>query len=515
MYTLHIVDPTSGMPLIDQVTARAGSVSMAWDKHGPADLTARLELSGRAAYALYDRPGTPRVIVAHHGGPIWVGRLERARVTRGAIDLTAGGYWRALGDLPYTGVFSTTMLKEWKVASPDLGTTYYTPERYGFNFNNRLGMNLKKNAAYGNAANVGGIYWVSPHRSRTQITRMGFTYDLKLPVNWQARFRRWTASGTTPFGAFGADHWTVTATGVQQTGTASATFAGGDTFAIDILNTTGATYTNTNEDENWYIKVTGMRLQSVTTAQVKITDVAADMVAQVVSTNPGHILGTGVLTPAALDLYDASYEDENPIDILVRLANDENYQIGIGNDRRLFLLPVGSYARDWAIDAANPEIERDMNAVYNQNYALYTQADGRTLRTASSTNVISQQRIGLTRAEAIDADTESATRATALSSARLSQSANPAPRTRVPVGRVMTVQGQAAPWHSIMPYDNVTIRNLPPTAATVDQIRSFRPARVQLDLEHGAPPELSLESETPLPAIDLLLAQVAGGRILL
>lgn len=515
VYTLHIMESDTAGQLLNVPSAYCDQLSMAWDMHGPADLTATLKLPTAAAYALYDRPQTPRVIVSYAGGPIWVGRLEKPRIRAGQVDLMAAGYWRAIDDLAYSGLWSTQDLKRWYLIENGVFASY-NPDMYNIGNDTALSYSLKKNAVYTSGATIACFYFTTPAgTSATNIKRFLGTFDAKLPAGWRFDIQWQTAAGdTNPFGASGTpDSLIHSGTGAGVSSTFDFSPAGTiTTILLRVYNNSGANYTNTAEDGSYYVRAYNLRVQGGTAnAQVRLSDIAGN----VATLHPEQLAGAGIMFSTGFDQYEALYEDTRMADVLASLADNEGYQIGIDLQRRMFLWPVGTFAKTWRIEAGDLEIERDLTAVYNANYATYKNGAGRILRTTRTTDSGAVVRWGLTRQGVVQTEYLTSTPASTLAAAELTDTANPPPRTRIPVARVLTEQGQRAPWHVIQPGDYVTIQNLPATAATVDQVRTFQPARVQLDLQRGGQPTLQLESSEPIPAIESLLAQVAGGRILL
>lgn len=510
-YTLHIYESDTGGQLLNVPASYCESLSLAWDMHGSADLTASLAVPRRTAYALYDRPATPRVTVAYCGSPIWAGRLEKPKITTGRLDIIAGGYWRAIDDRPYTALWSTQSLDQFYILDSSISSTY-VPDMYNMSQDAGLLFSLKKNAVYPSGSAIAAFYITTPAgMSRTTIKRYLGTYSAKLPVGWTLDVQGQTAaSDTTPFGPSIPSATIHAGTGLVVSSTFDVSPAGTvNTLLFRLYNNSGAPYTNTTEDGNFYVRITSVRVQGTASAQVRLSDIAADVAANL----PDQIAGTASIWSTSFDQYEALYEDQRMADTLADMADKEQYQIGINLQRRMFLWPIGTFAQDWSIEAEDLAIERDLNQVYNANYATYQNTAGRILRTTRTTNAAAVLRWGITRQGVLETDMQNSTAAATLAAAELAESINPQPRTRIPVSRVMTKQGQTAPWHAIRPGDNVTIRSLPATVATADRVRTFQPARVQLDLERGSAPALSLETSTPLPAIDLILAQVAGGRI--
>ena len=80
MLQLAIFDAPGGT-LIADVSSAASSVQASTNAHGFATLTAAVNLSLAAAFALYDRPGLPHVVLSDGASIIFEGRLEDVAIT--------------------------------------------------------------------------------------------------------------------------------------------------------------------------------------------------------------------------------------------------------------------------------------------------------------------------------------------------------------------------------------------------------------------------------------------------
>lgn len=246
--------------------------------------------------------------------------------------------------------------------------------------------------------------------------------------------------------------------------------------------------------------------QAVQGFKVRADEVVAALPAYVTGINTGGVLSssTAFVQACDRDLLNAAWEDTTPADIIAELAergsSTSRYEAQVWGDGVLRFHPVGTYSRDWYVDAADLTIEQTLDGLINSVYPRYQDASGRTLRGTTQVDTASVQRYGLTRRGAVDADTTNATIAGLVALNALDQSADPIPRASLSTDRVYTASGALAPLHEVRAGDSITIRNLPPSAGqAVNRIQTFRLAETRLQ-QNGA--RLVLTPESPLPDIE-------------
>lgn len=224
---------------------------------------------------------------------------------------------------------------------------------------------------------------------------------------------------------------------------------------------------------------------------------------------------TRIQSPA-VDLFNESYEDKLPSDILtylIGLGDNQTvprmWEWAVWENRVLSFQPRGYAARTWYIDLSAPNIERTLNALANSVYATYQEAGGRVLRTAISADAPSIARYGVTRRKMIAVSSTSATQAGVQVAAALADDKDPIPRASITTDAIFDQNGARWPLTAVRAGDTVVERNLPPTLSTaIDRVRTFRLIRTELDLFTNM---LSMEPESPLPTLDSLLARLSAG----
>lgn len=175
--------------------------------------------------------------------------------------------------------------------------------------------------------------------------------------------------------------------------------------------------------------------------------------------------GTFLIQSPGHDLTDELYQDEYPADILVRLAERENYEVGVWDDQLLFFKPRSygrrAVPRTWYVDA-DVELERTLEAVANSAYAVYQDARGRVQRTATSTDSDSKEQWGITRRVAVPVDsTTVGVLAESFRDDYLEEHADPTPRAVLTFDRVFDGYGNPAPLYLVHAGDRMVARNRP------------------------------------------------------
>ncbi len=570
-----------GGSLIADYSHRIRNPIVASNNHGYAECSGFIPLSLSESFWLYDRPGLPHVRFSDgSSGAIYEGRLEDVALSDGGVTVSALGYSRALSDAPYTALWSSTSVAEWR---PVLNTEYNTsyPDRFTFDTNNRLYITPQKGSSQGNAPQIVGRIMVEiPHRSSRQVIGMSFDYTLSIAVNWNVGAESWLTGFTSPAGL-----WGVAGGAAAQAGSVNLTFTGAD--IIDFyLTYNAATAIVAGETGDVFLRITNLRIVTSTTNRITTTlgtniaagtrtvtpasmtrifvgqslqidqgsatiaesvivtaitsttftavfafahittstvnahviyadEIADDLIATISALNSGQLSTSRALTDSpALDLMNEVYEDRLPSDILDYLAgigdaSGNLWEWGVWDYQRLSFRQQGMNARTWYIDLSMLDVQRTLEALHNSVYAVYSDASGRTLRTAATADSASVARYALTRRQALSVSSTSATQAGLQQALALNDGSDPKSRSSVTITQVFDASGARWPLAAVRAGDTMIIRNLAPTlSATIDRIRVFRLARVEYQLESET---LRLEPELPRATLEALLAQVAAG----
>lgn len=271
--------------LIADYSNRVQRLRLATNTHGFAECVGFVPMNLAEAFRLYDRPGLPHVVVSDPAsGVVYEGRLEDVNITGAGVVLSAFGYSRALDDVPYVALWSTTSVADF---SPLLGSEVAsrTPEKFSIDTNNRLFVGLQKNATYANLADVGGLRFRNLDRGSRSFIGLEVVYQVLLPVNWKMELN-------ARDGSYGSQVTlaTVVGTGALISGALNLAFSGTprDVLSIEVYNNTGAGVTYAGETGATYAKITGLRI--VTTVANRINTTLGTAIAA----------GTRTVTPGSM-----------------------------------------------------------------------------------------------------------------------------------------------------------------------------------------------------------------------
>lgn len=267
-----------------------------------------------------------------------------------------------------------------------------------------------------------------------------------------------------------------------------------------------ATFTNT------HVISTGIEADAIYADQI-----VSDLVAHVTAVNSDQLSTNTILIESpGVDLLDELYEDAWPGDIATKLAalgdNQDpprQWEVGVWENQILHFRPKGSGGGEWAVDADEMDINSTLDLLRNSTYAIYQDANGRTLRTAVSDDDASQSRYGIVRRKPVTVRTTSATQASKHRDALLNDSATIKPRSGLVPDYLMTPAGAIVPKWLARAGQTINIRNLPPTlGAEVDRIRTFIIGECSYD---AITDELQPVPEEPPTSLEFLIAREAKG----
>lgn len=506
MIALQVFDsPAKAVMLLD-LTGRAEGVQFSTNRRGFSSLSVGfIALSLYEAFALYEWRGTPHMVATgEDGGVAWEGRLEDIAIVPGGLSLTAFGYQRALSDLLYTALWSASGTAGWRPVT-DTDITGRTPERYEMDNNNRLYIAPKKGESFGHKRHNGDMSFAVPHLSVRGIKSITANYDMLLPSGWALRI----LTGNDDFSGLAVES-TITATGSAQTGSISLDVTEKPRIQVGIWNATGSTYNNTSETGTFYVRLTNVRVKSVTkTTSVLASDIAASLVTYTNGINPTQLSGeVAQIQATATDLLSEMYEDARPADILTGLATRHQYVWSVWEGRGLWFQPAAAVGRQWYIDIGGGlDLQRSLDNVVNRVYATYRDASNQTLRTGKVTGDV--EKFGVTRDNVLDARTTSSTQAESQRDALLTDQSIVQLRAKVGVKRLVDALGVSAPFWAVRAGDTVTIRDLPPTLGSeVDNIRTFRVGGTDYNVSDNV---LTITPDTPVPTLVTLTADRGRG----
>lgn len=240
-------------------------------------------------------------------------------------------------------------------------------------------------------------------------------------------------------------------------------------------------------------------------------EIARSLVASTAALNPTQVsTDTGLISAPTVDLLNQVYQDQRPAAILTQLAAygdaaGNTWQWRVWDGRRLTFAPATTGTQTYTVDASDITIEPSLDPVYNQVYATYQEASGRTRRTTAATNADSVRVRGVTRQQAVPASTTSAVGAETVRGVALGDTANPTPRLSIKFDRLYTERGAPVPLWLLRAGDRLRVRNLQPsTGGLLEAARVITVARTTYDLATGG---MAVEPANPLPELEALLAR--------
>lgn len=284
---LAIYDPITDVMLADWST-RIRSCHVRTGVHGYESCEVDVNIPFYEVFLYYQQLGPLKLRVSWGSYRIWEGRLEdptQFADTSVGLKITAFGSWVAFNDAPYTALWSTTHVNEFRpVLATEIATA--TPDRYTLDTSNRIYIAPQKNAVLGvtGAAKQAFMCYIPPDDGTRDIIGVSFDYTFVAPAaNWRALFITQTAAFATI-----AVPWIVTAAGAGTlTGTINVTFAAAQivSFFMD-FNAADAAYAG--ETGANFLRITNVRLVTSTTNRISTT----------LGTNIAA--GTRTVTPASM-----------------------------------------------------------------------------------------------------------------------------------------------------------------------------------------------------------------------
>lgn len=484
------------------------------DEHGFGFLSAFVPMTPFEAFRFYSEVTVPHLVVSDGAFAAYEGRVEDISIVDGGIQIGAYGYWRAMFDTPYTSAWTDTRYKEWEIIGED-DSSLRTPAKYYMDNNKRLYISLRQGETYSNNADYGAWYYEVPDNSRKDATRLEYDYDITLPTNWKLII----SSFATGFASGVLEATVATGDGTNQTGSnqAEAITASKQIVSFSILNQTGGDYTNTGETDDWYAKITNVRVMGSTgdaSNEMHADEIVNDLISAVNALNSTQLDdSTALVADPGVDLQDEVYEDLLPGDIAVRLAElgdgstpPLRYETGVWEDLQLYFRERGSAAQDWYTELSSLSISGTIDTVFNSVYAIYKDGKNFNRRTADGDDTPSQKRYGITRKTSVEVKTTSSTQAAITRDAILDDSKEITPQGSIFISSITGATGGPFPLYLVRAGDTITVRNLPPIdSSTVDKIRKFTIKRTRYSVDDNI---LEVIPELDPPSLDVLVANV-------
>lgn len=268
-------------------THRARGVVFRTNEHGDESLTCEIPLHPSHAWKVYNRYRSTWVMLACGLRKAFSGRLADVRLIPDGIAITALGGGRALTDIPYTGLFSTTDVSGWRaILTSEISNRF--PDRYAFDTNNRIAIAPAKGSVQGTPPTiVGSIGFIIPDQSTQQIVGVEFDAELTVAVNYQVGLQTWASAS---WGGAATTVWTLNGGAAPQTIVQNFTCAAANRLAFYLFSTVApAVYAGETGDVR--LVIANLRLVTDTTRRVNTTTTVANVAGAGVTMTVGSTAG--------------------------------------------------------------------------------------------------------------------------------------------------------------------------------------------------------------------------------
>lgn len=260
-----------GGALIADLSHRVRGLTFSSGERGWEAARAQIPINVIAALRLYGGIGLPHVEVSANGTRLYEGRLEDPALLAGAtsgLEVGALGYWRALTDVVYTALWSTTATDDWAALTLDDKANAYD-KRFTFDTQSRLFIAPKKGATHGTTtvAKGGWLGYIPPDGGSRQIVGVSFDYEISAgAATWLCQLRSFAG------GSWATDtvQWSQAGAAGLQSGAVHLTFAGADRLGfLMYYNAADAAYAG--EDGAVYLKISNLRVVTSTASRINTT----------------------------------------------------------------------------------------------------------------------------------------------------------------------------------------------------------------------------------------------------
>jgi len=217
-------DSTRGEMIADWSGLAIG-IAFETNEHGYGNLTAFIPLDLYRSYQVYDAIPLAHVVLGNGAFHAFEGRIEDRALVDGGIRITAFGYQRALSDLVYTSLWSSTHLDEWRIMTAT-DRDYTKSELYTIDKKNRIYIGLKPKTIY-TIGGLGRVGW--PIAGRNDFAYASFDYDVTLPASLTAKL---VSTTTGLSGVTVTEEWSKVGNGASQTGSFAQALAAATAWTL-------------------------------------------------------------------------------------------------------------------------------------------------------------------------------------------------------------------------------------------------------------------------------------------
>lgn len=272
-----------GYKIID-VSTEAADISFETYEHGYSSCTFFVPMDKQriAAYHHKVKNGWLQVTPSN-GRPIWEGKVLEVTVEQSGISIRGYGLWAVLDRVRYTAMWSDNDYSNWSVLGDDI-FPQLSPEKYEYANRGEIYMAARRLESF-NTSNFMIYGYQVPDKGLRDVIGVSFDYEFEAPNStWQASLQGrnvdWSSAGA---------HWTISGTGVLQTGSVNITFGGSTGLSFRLIYNSGTLQSFTGNTGACFLRIKNLRIVTSSTNRVNTTT------ATTISA------GSQVVTPASMN----------------------------------------------------------------------------------------------------------------------------------------------------------------------------------------------------------------------
>lgn len=329
-----------GTRMLADWTLDASPPTFTTDEYGFGECSFTVDMEDDEAILWRDRPGAPRLTVSDGPFIAWEGRIEKIGIIATGISISALGLFREYAKNNTCSLWSSIAFDGWRAMRKD-EQVLRNPDKYVFDFTNRLYMTYVQNNEYVPDDDYATLFFKQPHSSGRNLNKITFTYTAHLPSAVNVELRSGIGGNSSIFS--GHLEWSVDApAGVTVSDTVTLTLAAGTNWIwFDMYRTGSGSFTMTSATGIYYFKITSLRIQSLDAAIVLASDVVQWVVELI---NGSYNISTAGITTSMVDQQDMIFDDQSFLSCInaVRGRADgvSTWAFEVWESRRTYFHPV-------------------------------------------------------------------------------------------------------------------------------------------------------------------------------
>lgn len=235
--------------------------TLSHNQNGALKATLRAVLNRSDLTFFYSLDNTLEIKVYYRGRLIWRGRTESVGIKGNVLTLDCLGFYGSWRDNVSLAPYAYADYDRFMAVNSTMGSALATstPERYTFDFNNRVYGSLKINQPYNNANHSLRLFMKPFMRSSLGFIGLQMKLRHNLPSNWNL-----VIQGSNEAFSSLTTLFTEVGSGVLVTKHFALTFSSAASFGLTLFNNTGGVYTNTLADGVYFFEITELKLVTLT-----------------------------------------------------------------------------------------------------------------------------------------------------------------------------------------------------------------------------------------------------------